>query len=179
MMKSSIRISAAALGVVLLSHPAPVAAQLEVSDVAVGAHWGFDFSDGAVEDERLGVGVTVPFYGPVEAVAEFSWIYDFLDAPDPIDIFAWEAYATVRVRPFGRGTFLALGYGLTYARVSISESITGMSESNSDWTDVGVIAVEWPRGRIRPFGELYLIDLLERQAAVGGHALFGINVVLD
>jgi hypothetical protein len=52
----------------------------------------------------------------------------------------------------------------------------GVSDSETDATDVGVIALTLPKGRIRPFAEVYLVDLLERRAAVGGNLLVGANL---
>jgi hypothetical protein len=81
----------------------------------------------------------------------FSYIYDFPD--DPTGTFegsAWETYLTTD------GAF---------------------SDSDSDATDVGVISLTLPKGRVRPFADFYLVDLLER-GSVGAHLLFGVDLLV-
>jgi hypothetical protein len=108
-----------------------------------------------------------------------SYIYDFPDDPTgTFDGSAWETYLTVRVQPFGLDSWLGLGYGLTYAHSSVHTNDGTFSASDGDATDVGVISLTLPKGRVRPFADFYLIDLLERQSAVGAHLLFGVNLLV-
>lgn len=139
-----------------------------------GVHGGFDFSDGEVDNERIGLQASVPVVWLLTANPVFSYLYNFPD--DPSGTFegsAWQGYLTARVHPY---SFLALGYGITVVHASITIPELGISDSDTDATDVGVIALTLPKGRIRPFVEVYLIDLLERRATVGGHLLFGVNL---
>jgi hypothetical protein len=162
------------LGALLLSSSA--AAQ-DRAPYQVGLHGGFDFSDGDVDNERIGLQASVPVVWLLTVNPAFSYLYNFPD--DPSGFFegsAWQGYLTVRVHPFGPDSFLALGYGLTLVHASLRTSDGAFSDSDSDATDVGVIAVTLPKGRLRPFAEVYLIDLLERQSAVGGNLLFGLNL---
>jgi hypothetical protein len=69
-----------------------------------------------------------------------------------------------------------VGYGLTWVHATLRAPEFDISESDSDATDVGVVALTLPKGRVRPFAEMYLVDLLERKSAVGGHLLFGVNL---
>ena len=166
----------------------PARAQVEISQVEIGAHFGFNFSNGEIEHERVGLQTIVPILGPVELAPVFSYIYNFnfIDYiynffDDPTGRFtgsAWEGYLTARVRPFGRGSFWALGYGFTVAHASLSDRSSGRSWSDTEFTDLVVVALELPDWSIRPMVELYLISILDREGGVGAHALFGVNVVL-
>lgn len=142
-----------------------------------GVHWGFNFSDGEVDDERIGLQASVPVVWRLTINPVFSYLYNF--PGDPSGFFegsAWQGYLTLRVHPFGKDPFLALGYGITLAHASLRIPDLGVSDSETDATDVGVIAVTLPKGRVRPFAEVYLVDLLERRAAVGGNLLVGANL---
>ncbi len=142
-----------------------------------GVHWGFNFSDGEVDDERIGLQASVPLVWRLTINPVFSYLYNF--PGDPTGFFegsGWQGYLTLRVHPFGNNPFLALGYGITLAHLSIRIPELGVSDSDTDATDVGVIAVTLPKGRVRPFAEVYLVDLLERRGAVGGNLLIGANL---
>jgi hypothetical protein len=141
-----------------------------------GLHGGFDFSDGDVEDERIGVQASIPLFWRLTANPVFSYLYNWPD--DPTGFFegsAWQGYLTVRVHPFGGDSFLGVGYGFTLAHVSLRTADGSFSDSDTDATDVGVISVSLPTGRVRPFAEVYLVDLLEH-SSVGGNLLFGLNL---
>jgi len=143
----------------------------------VGVHGGFDFSDGNVDNKRFGVQGSIPIVWLLTADPVFSYLYSFPD--DPTGVFggsAWETYFTVRVHPFGYDSFLSLGYGFTVVHASLHTKDHTFSDSDTDGTDVGVIGLTYPKGWVRPFAEMYLVDLLERQSAVGGHLLFGVNL---
>jgi hypothetical protein len=165
---------------VCLSSPALAWAQAEPAThppLLVGVHGGFNFSDGNVDDERLGVQGSIPLVWRLTVDPVFSYLYNFPD--DPTGVYggsAWEAYFTLRVHPFGYDSFLSLGYGFTVAHASLHTKDQTFSDSDTDGTDVGVIGLTYPKGRLRPFAEMYLVDLLERQSAVGGHLLFGVNL---
>lgn len=88
---------------------------------------------------------------------------------------AWQSYFTARVRPLGAGSFLTLGYGVTVARVSVHDRLLDQRAAVTDATDVRLIGLELPVWQVRPFAELYLVDLLERTASVGGNLLLGVS----
>lgn len=145
--------------------------------VFVGVHGGFNFTNGDVEDERFGVQGSIPLVWLLTADPVFSYLYNFPD--DPTGVYggsAWETYFTVRVHPLGNDSFLSLGYGFTIVHASIHTKDQTFSDSDTDGTDVGVIGLTYPKGSVRPFAEMYLVDLLERRSAVGGHLLFGVNL---
>jgi hypothetical protein len=143
----------------------------------VGVHGGFNFTNGSVEDERLGIQGSIPVVWRLTLNPAFSYLYNYPD--DPTGFYegsAWETYFTLRVHPLGNDSFLSVGYGFTLVHASLRTSDGSFDDSDTDGTDVGVIALSLPQGRVRPFAEVYLIDLLERQSAVGGHLLFGLNL---
>jgi hypothetical protein len=162
------------LGSLLLT---PTAMAQTRTPFQAGVHWGFNFSDGEVDDERIGLQASVPVIWRLTINPVFSYLYNF--PGDPSGFFegsAWQGYLTLRVPPFGKNPFLALGYGITLAHASLRIPDLGVSDSETDATDVGVIAVTLPKGRVRPFAEVYLVDLLERRASVGGNLLVGANL---
>ena len=143
----------------------------------VGVHGGFNFSDGNIDDERIGVQGSIPVVWRLTLDPAFSYLYNYPD--DPTGFFkgsAWETYLTVRVHPLGNDSFFSVGYGFTLAHASLRTADGAFSDSDTDATDIGVIGLSFPKGRVRPFADLYLIDLLERRRAVGGHLLFGVNL---
>jgi hypothetical protein len=147
--------------------------------VNLGIHGGFNFSDGAVDDERIGIQGSVPMIWLLTVDPALGYFYNFPGDPSGfLEGSAWEAYLTVRVHPFGTNSWLGLGYGLTFAHATLKAANGAFSDSDSDATDVGVVSLTLPKGRFRPFADLYLIDLLERRSAVGGHLLFGLNYYL-
>lgn len=171
-------LATAALLVCSLAAPPAAHGQVRLADIEAGLHFGFNFSDGEIDDERLGLGVVVPVLGPIELAAAFSYFYNYLNEPaSQYTGSAWQGYFTARIRPFGRGSFAALGYGVTVLHASATH-VSGASASDTEVTDVIVIGLELPLWWVRPFGELYLIDILDREAAVGGNALFGLSFML-
>lgn len=100
-----------------------------------GAHGGFDFTEGEVDNERLGVQASVPVGWLLTLDPVFSYLYNF--PGDPTDTFegsAWQGYLTLRVHPW---SFLALGYGMTVIHASLSSAEFDFSDSETDATDVG------------------------------------------
>jgi hypothetical protein len=158
--------------------PPRVAAQLR-PPYQVGVHAGFDFTNGGTDNRRIGVQGSIPLRWLLTLDPAFSYLYDFPDDPTgTVDGSAWQGYLTVRVHPFGPESFLSLGYGLTVVHASVHATDGSFSGSDTDATDVAVLGVTLPKGRVRPFAEVYALDLLERRSAVGGHLLAGVNVRL-
>jgi hypothetical protein len=136
-----------------------------------------DWTNGSVEDERVGVQGSIPIVWRLTLNPAFSYLYNYPD--DPTGFFkgsAWETYFTLRVHPLGNDSFLSVGYGFTLAHASLRTSDGSFDDSDTDGTDIGVIGLTLPKWRVRPFADLYLVDLLERHSAVGGHLLFGLNL---
>lgn len=72
-----------------------------------------------------------------------------------------------------------MGYGFILVHASLHTTDGILSDTDTDGTDIGVIGLTLPKGRVRPFAEVYLIDLLERLSAVSGHLLFGVNLTIS
>ena len=162
--------------------PHRLTAQVRLADTEVGIYFGFRFTEGFIDQERLGGQVVVPFFGPVEFVGSFGVFTNFPGAEGGAEEFsgtAWEAFLTVGARPLGRHSALILGYGLVIAHSSIDSTGFGVGGSSTETSDAGLIGVEVPLKRVRPFSYLYLVNLLNRGSAVGGFWLLGLNVVLQ
>lgn len=158
--------------------PAGVSAQTQ-GPYLVGVHGGFDFTNGGTDNPRVGIQGSIPLHWLLTVDPTFSYLYDFPDDPTgTVGGSAWQAYVTVRVHPFGPDSFLSLGYGLTLVHASVHATDGSFSGSDTDATDVAVLGLTLPKGRLRPFAEVYALDLLERRSAVGGHLLAGLNVRL-
>ena len=107
-----------------------------------GLHWGFNVSDGEVDDERIGLQASVPLVWRLTINPVYSYLYNFPGDPTGfLEGSGWQGYLTLRVHPFGNNPFLALGYGITLAHLSVRIPDLGVSDSDTDATDVGVIAV--------------------------------------
>src|SRR6266516_4044506 len=50
-----------------------------------------------------------------------------------------------------------------------------LDTAGSDFTDAIVLGLEAPTPHVRPFADLYLIDILDRESAVGVNLLMGIQ----
>jgi hypothetical protein len=160
-----------------LLRPAASAAQTRPASL-IGVHAGFDFTNGGTENRRVGVQGSIPLRWRLTVDPTLSYLYEFPNDPTgTLHGSAWQIYLTVRVHPFS-SDFLSLGYGLTLAHASVHATDDSFSGSDTDATDVGVLSLTLPTGRVRPFAELYAIDLLERRSAVGGHLLAGLNLRL-
>ena len=53
-----------------------------------------------------------------------------------------------------------------------------LDASGSNFTDAIVLGLEAPTPYVRPFADLYLVDILDRESAVGVNLLMGVQVRL-
>src|SRR6266566_4748506 len=136
---------------VLLSLVPTIPCTAAAQTARVGAHYGVNLSDGHWEDERLGAQVSVHIVGPLETAGAFSVLTAWPGATG-FTGSAWQAYWTMRVRPRGPLSFASVGYGFI------------------------VLGLEAPTPHVRPFADLYLIDILDRESAVGVNLLMGIQI---
>jgi hypothetical protein len=143
----------------------------------VGAHYGANLSDGHWDDERFGAQGSVHIVGPLETAAAFSV---FSDWPGAVGFTgsAWQAYWTARVRPRGPWSFASAGYGFVLLHGSLRSTSTTFRQSASTFTDAIVLGLEAPIPRIRPFADLYLIDILDRESGVGVNILLGVQFLV-
>lgn len=160
------------------AYPDAVAAQQIPREVTLGGHYGFDFTEGQVDHERIGVQGYVGLLGVLGVSATVSYVPRFFEVTDRYTGHGWQSFLTARAHPWGIGTPLSLGYGAAYSRTTIRDLRTGVSTSRNERTDAAVIAVEFSPHRFRPFAELYLLRLLDRSGQVEGNANFGVNVRL-
>lgn len=164
----------AALLVPLVS-PSNADAQVRLLGISVGAHFGFEFSDDDIDRERVGVQAVIPVFGALEFTPAIGYLTKFPDVSG-LSGNAWQVFLTARVRPPGPASFLSIGYGMTTLRFSAEEQATGISDSTTEWSDVGVIGIEFPGGLLRPFADVYLVDILDHESSVGSVLLLGFNL---
>src|SRR2546423_1861920 len=141
------------------------------------AHYGLNLSDGHWEDERLGAQASVHVIGPLETAAALSVFTNWPGAPG-FTGSAWQAYWTMRVRPRGSWSFASVGYGFVLIHSSLRNASLQLDTSGSNFTDAVVLGLEAPTPHIRPFADLYLIDILDRESAVGVNLLMGVQIGL-
>ena len=158
--------------------PNPLAAQVRLADPEVGAYLGFRFTESSIDQERLGGQVVVPFLGSAEFVGSFG-VFTNYPGVEGFSGTAWETFLTVGARPFGKHSALSLGYGPVITHSSVESTAFGNRASSTEVSDAGLIGVEIPLKRLRPFSYVYLVNLLNRGNAVGGFLLLGLNVVLQ
>jgi hypothetical protein len=114
------------------------------SKLELGALYGVALDNGQVEDERIGVQATLGLWGPLEVAPVFSYFTNYPDRGPQFSGTAWQGYFTARVRPFGREFPAAFGYGITFARQTLSQSPGRASSSLTDATDVAVLSLQVP-----------------------------------
>jgi len=153
----------------------PVACTGGAQTARVGAHYGVNLSDGHWEDERLGAQASVHIVGPLETAGAFSVLTAWPGATG-FTGSAWQAYWTMRVRPRGPLSFASVGYGFVLLHSSLRNASLGLDTAGSDFTDAIVLGLEAPTPHVRPFADLYLIDILDRESAVGVNLLMGIQI---
>ncbi len=160
----------------LIGLPAALSAQDAPTEFSIGLHTGFDFTQGNVQQHRYGVQSYVGLTNILGIAGSVSFVPDLFNRPAVLSGYAWETFVTGRVRPFGVGTPLSLGYGLSYSGYSRRDLRRNIETSSTRHTDVAIISLELPSPFVRPFGELLLRDLLVRGFQVGANAHFGFNV---
>jgi len=159
----------------LLGMVPPVACTAAAQTARVGAHYGVNLSDGHWEDERLGAQASVHIVGPLETAGAFSVLTEWPGATG-FTGSAWQAYWTMRVRPRGPLSFASLGYGFVLLHSSLRNASLGLDTAGSDFTDAIVLGLEAPTPHVRPFADVYLIDILDRESAVGVNLLMGVQI---
>ena len=161
----------------------PAVAQGIFSRISVGSHAGVSLDDGKIDQERIGGHVNVSLIGRLEFWAGFNAETNplsFGTVEGTVSSSVTQGLFTARVRPFGTTglrSFLYTGYGLTFRRVSLSGGIED-GTTTTEWTDLGLLGVELPVGRIRPFAEVQLIDIFDREQTAVGNLYLGVNFKL-
>jgi len=154
-----------------------VACTAAAQTARVGAHYGVNLSDGHWDDERLGAQASVHMIGPLETAGALSVFTNWPGATG-FTGSAWQAYWTIRVRPRGSASFASVGYGFILIHSSLRNASLQLDTSGSNFTDAIVLGLEAPTPYVRPFSDLYLIDILDRESAVGVNLLMGVQIRL-
>ena len=155
---------------------APAAAQDAPESLALGVRGGIEFHRGGAGEKHVGVQAWIPLRDRVDVIPAVDFLYEFPD--DPLGAWsgqAWQTYVTLRVRPFDRGWLPAVGYGLNARYAQADNAERSLSVSNLDVTDTAVFAFAGPRWRIRPFAEVYAVNVLRRAGQVGVHVFLGLS----
>ncbi len=84
----------------------------------------------------------------------------------------------MRVRPRGTWSIASLGYGFILIHSSLRDASLQLETSGSNFTDAVVLGLEAPTPFVRPFADLYLVDILDRESAVGVNLLMGVQIRL-
>jgi hypothetical protein len=162
---------------VLLGFLPTVVCTAAAQTARVGVHYGVNLSDGHWDDERLGAQASVHIIGPLETAGAFSVFTDWPGTPGSTGS-AWQAYWTMRVRPRGPWSIASAGYGFILLHSSLRNATLQLDVSGSHFTDAIVLGLEGPTPYVRPFADLYLVDILDRESAVGVNLLMGIQIRL-
>ncbi len=158
---------------------APAAAQNAPGSLALGVRGGIEIHRGELGEEHVGVQAWIPLRDRLDVVPALDFLYQFPD--DPLGAWsgqAWQTYVTLRVRPFDRGWLPAVGYGLNARYAQADNAGRSLSVSSLDVTDTVVFAFAGPRWRIRPFAEVYAVNVLRRAGQVGVHVFFGFSAAV-
>ena len=155
----------------------PLVAQQVLRPLRVGIRGGVEIHRGGWGPEHVGLQAWIPLRDRLVVVPALDLLHEFPD--DPLGAWsgrAWRAYFTIRGRPFGRGWLPDVGYGLTVSYAQADNAGRSLKVSNLDLTDTAVFAFPGPRWRIRPYGEIHLVNILRRAGEVGGHLFVGLSV---
>ena len=157
----------------------PLVAQQVSRPLRIGIRGGAEIHRGGWGPEHVGLQAWIPLRDRLVVVPALDLLHEFPD--DPLGAWsgrAWRAYLTIRGRPFRRGWLPDVGYGLTVYYVHADNAGRSLKVSNLDLTDTAVFALPGPRWRIRPYAELYLVNILRRAGQIGGHLFFGLSVAV-
>ena len=168
---------------VLVAGRSPAVAQGIFSRISVGSHAGVSLDDGRIDRERVGGHVSFSLIGRLEFWAGLNAETNplsFGTIEGTVSSAVTQGLFTARVRPFGTtglASLLYTGYGLTFRRVSLSGGVED-GTTTTEWTDLALLGVELPVGRIRPFAELQVIDIFDREETAVANLYFGVNFKL-
>ncbi len=159
----------------LAAAAAPAAAQNAPGSLALGVRGGIEIHRGELGEEHVGVQAWIPLRDRLDVVPALDFLYQFPD--DPLGAWsgrAWQTYVTLRVRPFNQGWLPTVGYGLNARYAQANNAGRSLSVSSLDVTDTMVFAFG-PRWRIRPFADVYVVNVLRRAGQAGVHVFFGLS----
>ena len=147
--------------------------------VALGVRGGVEFHRGGVGLKHVGVQAWIPLRDRLAVVPALDFLYPFPD--DPLGAWsgqAWQTDVTLRVRLFNQGWLPAVGCGLNARYAQADNAGRSLSVSNLDVTDTVVFAFAGPRWRIRPYADVYVVNVLRRAGQAGVHVFLGLSAVV-
>ncbi len=163
----------------LAAAAAPAAAQDPAGSLALGVRGGIEIHRGEAGEKHVGVQAWIPLRDRLDVVPALDLLYQF--PGDPLGAWsgrAWQTYVTLRVRPFNQGWLPTVGYGLNARYAQANNAGRSLSVSSLDVTDTVVFAFAGPRWRIRPFAEVYVLNVLRRADHAGVHVFLGLSAVV-
>ncbi len=163
----------------LAAAAAPVAAQAEPGSIAVGVRGGVEVHRGGWGQQHVGLQVWIPLTDRFNVVPALDLLHEFPD--DPLGAWsgrAWRGYLTLQGRPFGPGWLPAVGYGLAAYYGQADNAGRSLNVSTLDLTDTVVFAFDGPRWRVRPYADVYVVNVLVRRGQPGVHVFFGVKIAV-
>lgn len=163
-----------AVGVV----PLPAYAQAGFSFASAGVHAGAIVDREGIAETLVGAQVRFDVTRLMSVVSAVSWRPGFPDDPTGrLTGTAWQGYATARIQPFGARTAIALGYGVAITYATARDPVRDLRVSQTDLADVGVLSLGLMLGRLHPFVELYVLDLIASPGTAGTHLVAGVSLM--
>ncbi len=140
-----------------------VGAQSGERPLEIGLRGGVEVHRGGLGHEHLGLSAWIPVRDAFHVVPALDLLGDF--PADPLGAWtgkAWYGYLTLRTRPFGRGWLPVVGYGLAARYARADNPGRSLSQSSLELTDTIVFSASGPRWPVRPFADVYLVNILNR-----------------
>ena len=163
----------------LAAAAAPFAAEAEQGEIAVGVRGGVEVHRGGLGQQHVGVQVWIPLGDRFHVVPALDLLHEFPD--DPLGAWsgrAWRGYLTLQGHPFGPAWLPAVGYGLAAYYAQADNAGRSLSVSTLDLTDTVVFAFDGSRWRVRPYADVYVVNILRHIGQPGVHVFFGIKIAL-
>ena len=157
----------------------PASAQDATGSIALGVRGGVEFHRGGQGEKHVGVQAWIPLRDRLAVVPALDFLVPFPD--DPLGAWsgqAWQTDVTLRVRLFNQGWLPAVGYGLNARYAQADNAGRSLSVSNLDVTDTVVFAFAGPRWRIRPYADVYVVNVLRHAGEAGVHVFLGLSAVV-
>ncbi len=157
----------------------PATAQDATRTVALGARGGIEFHRGGAGLKHVGVQAWIPLRDRLDVVPALDFLVPFPD--DPLGAWsgqAWQTDVTLRVRLFNQRWLPAVGYGLNARYAQADNAGRSLSVSNLDVTDTVVFAFAGPRWRVRPYADVYVVNVLRRAGEAGVQVFLGFSAAV-
>ena len=164
----------------LAATAAPVAAQAGPRPIAVGVRGGVEIHRGGWGPEHVGLQVWIPLGDRFSVVPALDLLHEFPE--DPLGAWsgrAFRGYVALQGRPSSSSWLPDVGYGLTAYYARADNTGRSLTVSTLDLTDAVVFAFEGPRWRVRPYADVYVVNILRHRGQPGGHVFLGLKTVVQ